>query len=154
MANYPQLSDDQVQEMCLILSSGCDRTTACKYAGTTVEQLQAAMCVDQQLARQIRRAEATAEIAHVRRIRLASEDVKHWRASCWWLQHSAPNRYGGRPSAISSESLEDFVINVARMLQTEIADLELRERVTSQLAELGPWMNLSHHEEAHRDDVS
>lgn len=148
MASHPPLSQEQVRDLCLILSSGCDRVTACKYVGLAVDALQALMRRNRGLADEVRQAEAKAELAHMRQIRRASEDAKQWRASTWWLEHSAPERYGGQPAkALTKNALEDLLDNLAQVVIAEISDEALRERVLAQLEDYGPLFDASTVEE-------
>ena len=90
------LTDEQMREAALIISVGCDRDTAAKYVGCTVEQLSDHAIREPRFAEDLRRAEAGCEVAHMRNIQQASKEDRHWRASVWWLERRLPERYGKR----------------------------------------------------------
>src|SRR5687767_4056742 len=69
-----------------VLQLGCPRSTAAKYVGLSGEQLEALLRADEQLTREVLRAEAEAEVRHMGNVHKASKDEKNWRTSVWWLE--------------------------------------------------------------------
>ena len=96
-----ELTQQQQRDVCLILSTGCDRLAAAKYVGCSPADLRRAMRNVPQFAADVRRNEAAIEMTHMRNVRNAARDDKHWRASVWWLERRAPERYGRRATPAS-----------------------------------------------------
>src|SRR5438128_2011358 len=96
MDDEQPLSDDQKRELCLITQLGCDRITARNYLAVSAEQLRAELQRNAEFARQLARAEAAAELQHMRNVHQASQADKNWRTSVWWLERRAPERFGRR----------------------------------------------------------
>jgi hypothetical protein len=72
-----------------VLRLGCARSTAAKYVGRSVEQLNTLLAADDELQRDVLRAEAQAEVRHMGNVHKASESEKNWRTSVWWLEQRA-----------------------------------------------------------------
>ena len=132
------LTDEQKQEATLIASVGCDRATAAKYVGCSLQQLNAAAYGDPAFAEQMRRAEAGCELAHMRNIQQASRDEKHWRASVWWLERRLPERYARRDAgAVGRRDLAGFLAKLSADLAGLLRNTEDRDRVLEKLKEAG-----------------
>jgi hypothetical protein len=83
------LTDDERNKLQNALRLGCARSTAAKFVGRTVEQLETMLAGDEELLRDVLRAEAHAEVRHMGNIHKASESEKNWRTSVWWLEQRA-----------------------------------------------------------------
>jgi hypothetical protein len=94
------LTDEQKAQICGILSVGCDWHTAANFAGCSLADIRRETQHDRQFARSVRRAEAGTELGHMRIVQEASKDAKNWRASIWWLERHAPDRYGPRGAGV------------------------------------------------------
>ena len=92
---------------------------------------------DAKFAAQLSRAEATAELSHMRNLQNAAKDEKHWRASVWWLERRAPERYARRAAdAISTAQLQAFVEELADVLVAEITSPSDRQRLLTRLSQI------------------
>jgi hypothetical protein len=130
----PSLTDQQKQDACAILSTGCDRETSAKYLGCSLADIQREMSRNPQFAAEVRRAEATSELNHMRNVQRAARDDKQWRASVWWLERRAPERFGRRDSgAITARQLEQVIFHLVSLVMEEIHDVADLERVVSRL---------------------
>lgn len=128
------MTDDQKRETCLIVSIGCDRETACKYLGCSLSQLRREMKQDRTFAERLLRAEATPELAHMRNLHSATKDEKNWRASVWWLERRAPERYGRRtPGAVTENQLREVIDELAEVIAGEITCPDDRLRLLRRL---------------------
>lgn len=131
------LTDEQKREAVLIASVGCDRETAAKYVGCTLDQLTDTSQRDNEFAEQLRRAEAGCELAHMRSIQQAAKDERHWRASVWWLERRLPERYARRDAdAVSRRDLVRFLGAVATGVASAVKDESDRQRVLVTLSQL------------------
>lgn len=64
----PHLTEEQKKEATLIASVGCDRELAARYLGCSIHDLVNEALSDDVFAKALRRAEAGAELAHMRNI--------------------------------------------------------------------------------------
>lgn len=128
------LNDEQRREAVLIASVGCDRETIAKYAGCGLEELNRALLVDRAFGRELRRAEASCELAHMRNLQQAGRDVRQWRASVWWLERRAPERYAKRDAgSVGRRDLIAFLKEVSVSLAAAVRHEDDRERVIAEL---------------------
>ena len=64
------------------------------------------------------RAEAGAELSHLRVVQEAAKDVKNWRASTWWLERRAPDRYGPRGAGVvTARQLKAYIAILANVIR-------------------------------------
>lgn len=120
-----------------MISIGCDRETACNYLGKTAEQLRQHLEHDLDFRSRLRRAEATPEFNHMRNLYNAAKEEKNWRASVWWLERRAPERYARRsPDALTTAQLRVFVEELAENIVGEVSDLNDRTRLLNRLLEI------------------
>lgn len=139
-----RVTDEQKREAALIVSLGCDLETAAKYVGATLRELWDEAESDTEFAGSLRRAEAGAELAHMRNVQQAARDVKQWRASVWWLERRAPERYARRDDAVGRRELLGLLGAVANAVADAVRDDADRRRVLDRLSELAeslvdPW---------------
>ena len=129
-----ELTSQQQHDVCLILSTGCDRLAAAKYVGCSLADLRRAMRNVPQFAADVRRSEAVVEMTHMGNVRNAARDDKHWRASVWWLERRAPERYGRRDAGVvTTQQIESFVDQLVAAVAEEIHDEGDRERLLGRL---------------------
>ena len=102
-SSTPPVTLQQKDEFCAAISLGCDRETARKFQGWTQEQLSLAIDNDPKFHQKLQRAEATAELTHVRNLNSAAAEPKNWRVSVWWLERRWPQRYGKRHIRVLKE---------------------------------------------------
>jgi hypothetical protein len=126
----PSLTDEQKGQICGILSVGCDRETAAGFVGRSAADVGRAMQQDPTFAANVLRTEAGIELTHMRSVHKAAEDAKNWRASVWWLERHAPERYGARSAgAVTMRQLDAFLDTIVDVLCEEFPDGEIRRRV-------------------------
>lgn len=132
------LSEEQKREAVLIASVGCDRETIAKYVGCVSTSLDEALRMDQAFAASLRRAEASCELTHMRSIQQAARDERHWRASVWWLERRAPERYARRDAdAVGRREVVRFLTTIASTIAEAVRNDGDRRRVLDKLGELG-----------------
>ena len=128
------LTADQQRELALLASIGCDRQTVCHYVGCSPAELLDALRQRPEFAAQLARAEATAEVLHMRCIHDAVKESKNWRASVWWLERRAPERYGRRaPAGLTVAELQAVIEQLCDVIAAEIVDIQVRERLAIRL---------------------
>ncbi|MCC6493093.1 MAG: hypothetical protein IT424_08725 [Pirellulales bacterium] len=129
-----RLTEIDKSHFCAILRMGCDRATACMRLGITPGQLRIELAMDEDFAKNLARSAAEIELEHMRNLRKASEDFKNWRASQWWLERRAPQRYAPRsPAAISAEDLEALFDQLAKIILDETPQPELAATILDRL---------------------
>jgi hypothetical protein len=129
-----ELSDEQKGQVIGILSVGCDRQTAANFVGCSLADLRRAMSQDPAFGAGICRAEAGAELNHMRNLQQASKDEKHWRASVWWLERRSPERFGPRgPGVVTARQLKAFLEILATALRQGVRSAEDRQQIIARL---------------------
>jgi hypothetical protein len=128
----PPLSEDQKVRICNILSAGSDRETAAGIIECSVVDIGRAIAEDPQFANKARRSEALAELQHMQNILNATKDGKYWRASVWWLERRAPERFARRPAgAITPRQLQQAVAAWQDLLQQEFNSPDDEQRINA-----------------------
>lgn len=132
------LTEQQKRDAVLIRTAGCDEQTAANYVGCSVVELRQTVRSDQAFAAELTKAAAAAELMHMRNIQQAAKQDKYWRASVWWLEHNAPDRYCRRPeSNLTAKELRKFLMTIATVIATEVHDGDIRRRLLERLGEVG-----------------
>jgi hypothetical protein len=127
-------TDEQKGQICGILSIGCDRQTAASVVGCLAGDIRHAMLHDSTFAESVRRAEGGAELNHMRNVQQAAKDEKNWRASVWWLERHAPERFGPRGAGVvTSRQLKAFVAILVDCLLEDIRDTQDRHRIIARM---------------------
>ncbi|TWU30218.1 hypothetical protein [Bythopirellula polymerisocia] len=131
-----QINDSDKRALRTMLFVGCDREMAAKVLGWTAEKLRKALESDTEFANELLQAEGQAEFHHMRVLHNAAKDEKHWRVAAWWLERRAKRRYGRRSQRdLTDTQLEDFIENLARIIQSEVTQDEDRQRLLEKMAE-------------------
>jgi hypothetical protein len=129
------LSDEQQRDLCAVLLAGCDRETAARYAGCLLADFHRQLVYDRAFASRVRRAEAACELRHMGNVSTAADEIKNWRASVWWLdQRSAERRAGRDAHTITARELTAFVRLLATIVDEEVRDAELSQRLSARFA--------------------
>lgn len=132
-----RLTAEQKREATLIAAVGCDRETAAKYVGCSPASLDEALRDDADFAKEMRRAEAGCELAHMRNVQQAARDERYWRASVWWLERLAPERYARRDAdTLSRREVARFLAAVAAAIADVVRHEDDRHRVLEKLSDL------------------
>jgi hypothetical protein len=133
----PPLSNEQKQKVCLYLSAGCDRESAAKLVRCSLWDIRCAMQFDAAFGDEVRHAEGASELAHVRNVQNAAQDVKNWRASVWWLERRSPERFGRRAAGtVTTRQLKAFVAQLVAMVVEEMRDADDRRRLLERFDQL------------------
>jgi hypothetical protein len=127
------LTDEQKSTICGVFSVGCDWATAANFVGCSLSDIRRAMRADAHFAADIRRAEAGTELSHMRTVQQAAKDVKNWRASVWWLERHAPERFGARGGEITRAQLKAFTSILADVLTEDAQNSDDRQRLQARL---------------------
>jgi hypothetical protein len=131
------LTEDQKREAVAIVALGCDRETAAKYVNQPPQALEDESRRDPGFAAELRRAEAKCELGHMRVVQQAANEGRQWRASLWWLERRAPERYARRDAgSVTRRELARFLNAVAGGIAAEVRDANDRQRVLDRLADL------------------
>jgi hypothetical protein len=137
MTKHERLSELEKNEMASILLLGCDRTTARNFLGLAAIALRAELGRDEDFARRLLRAEATAEIHHMRNVHHAAKDEKNWRASVWWLERRAPERFGRRDGqGMTQSQFREAVEELAKVMVQEVSSCGDRTRLVERLRQV------------------
>jgi hypothetical protein len=128
-----RLTVNQLQEIPLLLATGCTRSCAAEYAGTSLSNLEKQMRRDDDFARRLLRAEASVEVLHMRNIDQAAKENSDWRSSAWFLEKRFPYRFGNYVRGALREReirlLGQFLVDIVLEEVSHEADLHrLRER--------------------------
>lgn len=129
------MEDQTRQQLTAVLTIGADRPTAAAYCGMTLPELETEIAGSEQLTREVARAEATAELKHLRTVHAAAEDPKNWRASVWWLRSRMPDRYGRKPDTVTNDELTEFAEQFFAAVADEL-DEENLDRVKARVDRL------------------
>jgi hypothetical protein len=100
--------------------------------GRSVEQLNSLLVADDELQREVLRAEAQAEVRHMGNVHRASESDKNWRTSVWWLEQRAD---GGAQelSATIPEQVLPVLEAFAEAIIDEVPDVLRRQSLLTKL---------------------
>jgi hypothetical protein len=134
---FSELTDEQKGQVCGILSVGCDRQTAANFVGCSLAGIRRTMQQDAMFAADICRAEAGAELNHMRNIQKAAKDEKHWRASVWWMERRSPERFGPRGAGVvTARQLKAFTEILVEALREDVRDENDRQKIVARLTSL------------------
>jgi hypothetical protein len=122
------------EKLLQVIKLGCPSATAGKFVGLTREQLDALVLRDEELMREVLRAEAEAEVRHMGNVHKAANDEKNWRTSVWWLERHGvvvpeidPDQPGYNEAVMLA--LEKF----ANLIVDEIPDVTRRQSLMNAL---------------------
>lgn len=90
------LTLQQQSEVCSYIQLGCCTETAAASVGLTLAQLEEELQQDVEFSQKVLRCAAMVEAQHMKNVRQAAGDEKNWRASVWWLEHCATDKYAGK----------------------------------------------------------
>jgi hypothetical protein len=113
-----------------VVRLGCDRATACAFAGTTLADLQRELDRDPAFRSELHRLEAEVEMRHMGNVLKAAQDEKNWRTSVWWLEQRAARRSN---CGTGQEGLWDLVDELSLIISEEIADVAVQRRIVERL---------------------
>jgi len=90
------LTEEKRNAIVAILSVGCPRYVAARYVGCSPTTIARTAARDPQFAARLRQAQASVELAFLRRIGKAADKEQYWRAAAWALERMFPQRYARR----------------------------------------------------------
>ena len=124
-------------KVCDLVRVGCAREAAAKYAGLTLEQLEAEIVRDDEFAKALLRAEGTAVLAYMGNIRKAASDEKNWRSSAWWLEKQARiDKLSGQDRSKLTEAVLETLELFAELIVAEVTDLQRRSALLVKLTNI------------------
>jgi len=128
-----------MNDVCTVVSAGCDLETAAGFAECEAMDLACAFDTLKRFAIRIRHAEAAAELQHMTNILKAAKtkDGRFWRASVWWLERRAPERFARRPAgAITPAQLKQAILALNDMMQQKLDSPTDQQRINDSLTEI------------------
>ena len=132
-----KLTQQQQSSICGYLQLGADRATAVRMLGVSLAALQHAIVADEKFANEVDRAEGFCEFGHQHNIQKAGQDEKHWRASVWWLERRAADRYARSPAgAVTTADLQSFTSSLVAVLMDEFGDESALRRIRARMQAL------------------
>jgi hypothetical protein len=129
----PTVSDEQRGRIYGILSAGCDRQTAADYIGCSLADFRSMMQRDSAFAKEVRRCEAQVEFKHMQNVQALAHEKKEWRASVWWLERRAPERFARRAGAVTARQLKAYIAVLSDLLCEVIPDFKERQTAIDRL---------------------
>lgn len=126
---------ETVSKLVAALSLGADRAVAARYVGLSLAELEQLLAEHDDVLREVLRAEATAELAHLRTVKEAASQAKNWRASVFWLKSRRPDTYGKKPQTVTESELSAFADQFYALLR-KVLSADDYARVEKELAEL------------------
>ena len=124
-------------KICDVVKFGCGREAAAKYVGLTLEQLEAELVRDEELAKDLLRAEGAAVLSYMGHVRKAAGDEKHWRSSVWWLEQQARiDKLSGPDRLTFTEAVLETLERFAEMIVAEVSDLKRRNALLTKLTNI------------------
>jgi len=102
----------------------------------TQSELRDALSRDAAFLKRLRKAEARAEIKHMKTIRKAIEDPKNWRASVWWFERRSPERFARKAATITARDMNEVVDQLVEFIRTEVASESDRQRLIARLTNI------------------
>jgi hypothetical protein len=149
-----ELTDEQKRHVSAVLNAGCDREGAAKYAGCSWAELHHAMALDAKFAREVRKTEATTELRHMKNVWEAAGKHDQWRASIWWLERLAPERYGPRATGlVTLRQLRFFIAQIGTILTEEVRRPDDRRRLLGRLDRMAHSLERLLRDEFVRQDI-
>ena len=121
-------------KICDVVKFGCGREAAAKYVGLTLEQLEAELVRDEELAKDLLRAEGAAVLSYMGKVRKAADEEKHWRSSVWWLEQQARiDKLSGPDRLTLTDAILETLERFAEMIVAEVTDLQRRDALLMHL---------------------
>jgi hypothetical protein len=117
------------------LQLGNTRETAAHAVRLTNEELLAEIERDPQLERDLRQAEAAAEVQHMRTVHKAAQDEKNWRSSVWWLERRDRQRSAAAKWGLSdvTMAIQATVTRLLEVILNEVPDLRRRHIILAEI---------------------
>lgn len=131
------LEDFERTKICDVVKFGCGREAAAKYVGLTLEQLETELVRDEELAKDLLRAEGAAVLSYMGKVRKAADEEKHWRSSVWWLEQQARiDKLSGPDRLTFTEAVLETLNRFAEMIVAEVSDVKRRNALLTKLTNI------------------
>jgi hypothetical protein len=129
-----RLTVEERARILAVLRLGGDRETAVHAVGHDLSTLRGALMESPEFAREVRRAEATAELTHMQNVYHAAKQNSQWRSSQWWLERHDPDRFSNRkPRLATRKQLELLSTRLAKLVTEHITDPSVRDRIQQEM---------------------
>ncbi|MFZ5831591.1 MAG: hypothetical protein ACOY3P_16015 [Planctomycetota bacterium] len=133
----PILDEAKQREVVAMVAAGCTRRAAASHVGCSDRTIRATAAREPQFRQRLRHARAAFEIGHLRSIRNAAQQGRHWRAAAWALERRFPSRYAARhPEALTLPQVVQLLFELAEIAVREIPVAKHRTAVLRRLQNL------------------
>jgi hypothetical protein len=129
-----EFGDSKRETFCTLVGVGVSRRHAAASVGVSPSTVSRHMAADSAFADKVLQAEAECEVDLMRRVRTQSE--RSWRAAVWLLERMRPERYARGKIREAGPSFDSMFNTFVAIVEAEIADASLRERVFARLDEM------------------
>jgi hypothetical protein len=128
------LDDIKRSEVCALVSVGCSLDMAARYVGCNTITIRREALRNPDFGDRLRQSELGSLVSPLRAVRRAAEN--HWRAAAWLLEHVDPDQFVRRkPNHLSPKEIEQYMVGFTEMLDREIEDREVFQRVSDAISE-------------------
>ncbi len=126
------LDETKRREICALLTAGAGIRQAARYVGCSASTIHREAARSEEFREQMRRAEATAQLAPLQSMRQAAQT--HWRAAAWMLERSDPDRFGRRhQKTLGPKEIRALARDLLAVFDQEIDHPILRERIAQRV---------------------
>jgi len=129
------LNESKVRHILSVVARGCSLEQAARYVGCAASTIRREARRNPKFGDELRRVLVDSELFALATIREAAG--RHWRAGRFLLEHSAAQRareQNRRP--LTRKQLRSFATAIAGVVESEVGDLETRQRVTERLEQV------------------
>ena len=131
------LDETQRNAIIAIITVGCTRYTAARYAGCLPMDIRREIGRNKEFAQQVAKAEEAAEVYYMQRIKDAAKKEQYWRAAAWVLERRCPNRYAARGAhTVTFDQLARLMTQIGEIVGGEIKDAETRTKILKRFQQL------------------
>jgi hypothetical protein len=129
------LNESKVRHVLSVVARGCSLEQAARYVGCAASTIRREARRNPKFGDELRRVLVDSELFALATIREAAG--RHWRAGRFLLEHSAAQRIreqNRRP--LTRKQLRSFTTAIADVVESEVDDLETRQRLTERLEQV------------------
>jgi hypothetical protein len=134
----PPISQFKLGRLCQIIQIGCDRATACKDVGISLDELNALLERDPEVRREVLAAESNAEVQHMGAVLKASRDEKNWRSSVWWIERrdAQHETCADADQEVAPAVVTATIARLAELIVAEFRNLDHRRDILARLLQI------------------
>ncbi|MDO4424837.1 MAG: hypothetical protein Q4D17_03625 [Planctomycetia bacterium] len=130
------LTKKQKDEILAILTVGCSRKIAARYAGCAPSAISKIAAKDPDFACDLRHAEQQAEISSMKSINAAARQERYWKAAAWILERRNPEEYRLRsPGTFNEREFKFIITQLSEMIVEEVKSPAHRKRLLARIDE-------------------